>query len=80
MQNLRGIAVQNLDAITKLRDIKTISEGQKVAIENSDISLKNIDFSYDDKKLFQSVSAFIPSGKTTALIGASGKWKKHYAI
>lgn len=75
MQSLRGIAVQNLDAITKLRDIKTISEGQKVAIENSDISLKNIDFSYDDKKLFQGVSAFIPSGKTTALIGASGSGK-----
>lgn len=75
MQNLRGIAVQNLDAITKLRDIKTISEGQKVTIENSDIYLKNIDFSYDDKKLFQGVSAFIPSGKTTALIGASGSGK-----
>ena len=75
MQNLRGIAVQNLDAITKLRDIKTISEGQKVTIETSDIYLKNIDFSYDDKKLFQGVSAFIPSGKTTALIGASGSGK-----
>lgn len=75
MQNLRGIAVQNLDAITKLRDIKTISEGQKVAIENSDVSLKNVDFSYDDKKLFQGVNAFIPSGKTTALIGASGSGK-----
>lgn len=75
MQNLRGIAVQNLDAITKLRDIKTISEGQKVAIENSDVSLKNIDFSYDDKKLFQGVNGFIPSGKTTALIGASGSGK-----
>lgn len=75
MQNLRGIAVQNLDAITKLRDIKTISEGQKVAIENSDVSLKNINFSYDDKKLFQGVNAFIPSGKTTALIGASGSGK-----
>lgn len=75
MQNLRGIAVQNLDAITKLRDIKIISEGQKVTIENSDIYLKNIDFSYDDKKLFQGVSAFIPSGKTTALIGASGSGK-----
>lgn len=75
MQNLRGIAVQNLDAITKLRDIKTISEGQKVAIENSDVSLKNIDFSYDDKKLFQGANAFIPSGKTTALIGASGSGK-----
>lgn len=75
MQNLRGIAVQNLDAITKLRDIKTISEGQKVTIENSDIYLKNIDFSYNDKKLFQGVSAFIPSGKTTALIGASGSGK-----
>lgn len=75
MQNLRGIAVQNLDAITKLRDIKTISDGQKVTIKNSDIYLKNIDFSYDDKKLFQDVSAFIPSGKTTALIGASGSGK-----
>ena len=75
MQNLRGIAVQNLDAITKLRDIKTISEGQKVTIGNSDIYLKNIDYSYDDKKLFQGVSAFIPSGKTTALIGASGSGK-----
>jgi len=75
MQNLRGIAVQNLDAITKLIDIKTISEGQKVTIENSDICIKNIDFSYDDKKLFQGVSAFIPSGKTTALIGASGSGK-----
>lgn len=75
MQNLRGIAVQNLDSIAKLRDIKTISEGHKVTIENPDIYLKNINFSYDDKKLFQDLSAFIPSGKTTALIGASGSGK-----
>lgn len=75
MQNLRGIAIQNLDAITKLRDIKTIDEGNKVTIKKPDICLKNVGFAYDDKNLFKDISASIPSGKTTALIGASGSGK-----
>ncbi len=75
MQNVRGVAVQNLNAIITLRNLPVISEGTKEVMGRSDISIKHMGFSYSDKPLFQDVNLRIPVGKTIAVIGESGSGK-----
>ncbi|MGP1488948.1 MAG: ABC transporter ATP-binding protein [Peptoanaerobacter stomatis] len=75
MQNIMGVAVQNLDALTKLRDIPTIEEGEKQTVDNCEIEMQDINFSYNDDTLFKNLSVVIPDGKTTAIVGPSGSGK-----
>ena len=75
MQNIRGVAVQNLDEIAKLRELPTISEGTITEIGKAEICLNNVHFSYDEKPLFENINVFIPEGKTTAIVGGSGSGK-----
>ena len=75
MQNVRGIAIQNLDSIAKLRNLPTISEGTRTSFEKGDINLKDVDFSYDEQNLFNRLNLDIPKGKTTAIVGGSGSGK-----
>lgn len=75
MQNVRGIAIQNLDSIANLRNLPTISEGTRTSFEKGDINLKDVDFSYDEQKLFNRLNLDIPKGKTTAIVGGSGSGK-----
>lgn len=49
-------------------------EGEEVR-ELGDIVLKDVSFSYGDKKVLQSVSFTIPYGKKTAIVGRSGSGK-----
>lgn len=68
MQNVRGIAVRNLETIAKLRSIPVMSEGNKTRVEKARIEFCNVDFSYgraqetNDTGTFAGVSA----GKTSA--------------
>ena len=75
MQNIRGVAVQNLDEIAKLRELPTISEGTITEIGTAEICLNNVHFSYVEKPLFENINVFIPEGKTTAIVGGSGSGK-----
>jgi ATP-binding cassette subfamily B protein IrtB len=75
MQNVRGIAVQNLNAITKLWELPAISEGDTTIINTAEIEVKDVDFSYDNKPLFQKVNTIIPANRTTAIVGGSGSGK-----
>lgn len=75
MQNIRGVAVQNLDKITQLRQISTIPEGRLEDVEAADIIVDKIEFSYGEKALFKELSLVIPKGKTTAIVGSSGSGK-----
>ena len=75
MQNIRGIAVQNLESITKLRELPVIVEGTKVSMNQSKIEIKNVDFSYDTNELFQNLNVSFPDKKTTAIVGGSGSGK-----
>ncbi len=75
MQNVRGIAIQNLDAISKLRDLPVIAEGTKDTMNQAEIKVEHLDFSYDEKPLFKNINLRIPEGKTTAIIGSSGSGK-----
>jgi hypothetical protein len=75
MQNLKGIAVQDLDSVMKLRSLQMIDEGEETCIADPEIELKNVSFSYGDSELFHKLNLTIPAGKTTAIVGFSGSGK-----
>ena len=75
MQNLKGIAVQDLESVLKLRSLPTIEEGEFTEIKNSSVELKNVSFSYSNGELFNNLNLTIPAGKTTAIVGFSGSGK-----
>lgn len=75
MQNIKGVAVQNLNSILNLRNLPVIEEGEKTEIDKAEISMENISFSYDEAELFNNLSMTVPEGKTTALVGFSGGGK-----
>ena len=75
MQNLKGIAVQDLGSVMKLRSLKMIDEGEEVEIKEPSVELKDVSFSYGEGELFHQLNLSIPSGKTTAIVGFSGSGK-----
>lgn len=75
MQNIRGVAVQNLDAITKLRELPTISEGNLKELDIAKVDVNHVSFSYEKQLLFDGISLSISEGKTTAIVGGSGSGK-----
>ena len=75
MQNLKGIAVQDLDSVMKLRSLKMIDEGEQTEINEPSVELKDVSFSYGDGELFHKLNLTVPSGKTTAIVGFSGSGK-----
>ena len=75
MQNLKGIAVQDLDSVMKLRSLKMIDEGEKTEINEPSVELKDVSFSYGEGELFHKLNLTVPSGKTTAIVGFSGSGK-----
>ena len=75
IQNIKGVAVQNLNSILNLRNLPVIEEGEKTEIDKAEISMENISFSYDEAELFNNLSMTVPEGKTTALVGFSGSGK-----
>lgn len=72
MQGVRGIAMQNLDTITKLRNISIIEEGKKEQFDEINVKLDDIVFSYDKERVINHLSCLIPEKKTTAIVGPSG--------
>ena len=75
MQNLKGIAVQDLDSVMKLRSLKMIDEGEQTEINEPSVELKDVSFSYGEGELFHKLNLTVPSGKTTAIVGFSGSGK-----
>ena len=75
MQNIKGIAVQDLDSVMKLRSLQMINEGEHTDINEPLVELKDVSFSYGDGELFHKLNLTIPAGKTTAIVGFSGSGK-----
>ena len=50
-------------------------DGKKLNPENHDIEVKNIEFSYDKRKIIDGISLSIPEKTTTAIVGPSGGGK-----
>ena len=75
MQSIKGVAVQNLNSVIRLRNLPVIEEGEETEIDKAEISIKNVSFSYGDAEIFKNLSMTVPEGKTTALVGFSGSGK-----
>lgn len=75
MQNIKGVAVQNLNKVLEMRELPVITEGKKTEVEVPKVEFKNIDFAYNEKPVFKNLSFTIPENKTTALVGFSGSGK-----
>ncbi len=60
----------------EILDTETMDiNGEDLTPENFDIDLKDVEFSYNDKKVIQGVTFNIPEKTTTAIIGPSGGGK-----
>ena len=77
MQYSYSSAMAALGRINKILTLKTEASGEKrLDSKDVDISLKELDFSYnEDKKILQDISLDIKAGSKIALIGASGSGK-----
>jgi len=77
MQYSYSSALAALDRINKILTLKTEASGDKKLSSNRvDISLKNVNFSYnEEKEILHDVSLDISAGCKIALIGASGSGK-----
>lgn len=66
-------------AVTRTKEIMDMPpmdiDGADITPEKRDIVLKNVDFSYDRKKIIDNVSLTIPEKTTTAFVGPSGGGK-----
>lgn len=52
-----------------------IETGEEAGCLHGEIELKDIDFSYEEKPIFEKLNLKIPAGRVTALIGPSGSGK-----
>lgn len=66
-------------AVAKTQGILNLPEmdidGKDIAPKNFDITLENVDFSYENRKIIDNVSLRIPEKTTTAIVGPSGGGK-----
>lgn len=66
-------------AVTKAQDILKLPEmdidGKDITPKNNDITLENIEFSYENRKIIDNISLHIPEKTITAIVGPSGGGK-----
>ena len=68
-----NIAVEKANAILEIEPMDT--KGDDIEPQNFDIELKNVEFSYDKRKIIDNVSLYIKEATTTAIVGPSGGGK-----
>lgn len=57
-------------------DSEDISKGSQIDIQDQDLTLENVAFSYDENiPVLNHVNCIIPKGKVTAIVGANGSGK-----
>ena len=66
-------------AVAKAQNILDLPEmdidGKDITPKNFDITIENVDFSYENRKIIDNVSLHIPEKTTTAIVGPSGGGK-----
>ena len=66
-------------AVDKANDVLSLEtmdvDGSDIQPQNYDITLENVDFSYEQRKIIDNVSVEIKEGTTTAIVGPSGGGK-----
>lgn len=74
--SLLRIVDTSVDKAQEILDIPVMDiEGKDITPANYDVDLKNVDFSYDKRKIINDISIHIPERTTTALVGPSGGGK-----
>lgn len=67
------ICVDKADAILQIKQMDI--DGEDITPESHDISLENISFAYDQRKIIDDISLTIPEKTTCAFVGPSGGGK-----
>lgn len=71
-----GVIDTTMDQLDALKEGNYIDrDGKEVSLSNYDIEFRNVDFSYDIRKVLKNVSFTIPERKFTAIVGPSGSGK-----
>lgn len=71
-----GVIDTTMDQLDALKEGNYIDrDGKEVSLSNYDIEFRNVDFSYDIRKVLKNVSFTIPERKSTAIVGPSGSGK-----
>ena len=66
----------SVDKAQQILDLPPMDiDGKDVTPLSFDIHLENVDFSYDQRKIIDGVTVYIPQGTTTAIVGPSGGGK-----
>ena len=66
----------SVDKAQTILDLDTMDiDGRQVEPENHDIDVENISFSYDERKIIDSISLHIPEKSSLAIVGPSGGGK-----
>ena len=74
--SLLRIVDLSVDMVNQVLDIQPMDiSGQDIEPKSSRIDLRNVSFSYGNKKIIDRVSPTIPEKTTTALVGPSGSGK-----
>ena len=74
--SLLRIVDLSVDMVNQVLDIQPMDiSGQDIEPKSSRIDLRNVSFSYGNKKIIDRVSLTIPEKTTTALVGPSGSGK-----
>ena len=76
MSALMRTAALSIDNINAALSMPVMDEkGADIVPENTGISVENVSFSYDRRKIIDGVSVDIPAGSTLAIVGGSGGGK-----
>lgn len=71
--------IEKIETLFTEMEEKKISAGQRESMKGYSIELRDVTFSYEDKKIIEHLSLRFEEGKTYALAGASGSGKSTLA-
>jgi len=76
MSSLMRLLEKSMNDVSEILNVETMNNSSEKRVkDNYDIDINNVSFSYGDKKIIDNISANIPEGKLTAIIGPSGGGK-----